>query len=393
MRVLFLAMNKNTNNQVVRFIHSSDWQLGMTRVFLDRDSAPRFSQARIDAIATLGKLAKEHDAQFIIVAGDVFESNQLSRQTLMRSLDALASLPVPIFLLPGNHDPLDGASIFATPEFEAAGDHIIVLKDMQPVAVPGVIGVEVVGAPWRTKHPSSDLCHEMAQVLQPANDVIRIAVAHGQVDTLSPDISRPEIINMARVEQAIEAQKFHYLGLGDRHSVTKVGNTGRVRYSGAPVATAFVEDDPNKALLVQLQRDEDCIVEPLVVGHWSFIAKQQPMNGPEDLALFEQWLNSLPNKECTVVKVGFEGSINLATIAALDELMESRSEVFASLRRRERTTDLAVVPDELDQDSVSLSGYARKTWNELLESSMRDDLVAQDALRLLYRFNAQGDTK
>ena len=383
----------NTINPYIRFIHSSDWQLGMTRVFLDRDSAPRFSQARIDAIATLGKLAIEHDAQFIIVAGDVFESNQLSRQTLMRTLDALESLPVPIFLLPGNHDPLDGASIFATPEFDATGDHIIVLKDMQPVAVPGVAGVEVVGAPWRTKHPSSDLCNDMAQALEPASDTIRIAVAHGQVDTLSPDASRPEIINLARVEQAVAAGKFHYLGLGDRHSVTEVGNTGRVRYSGAPVATAFDEVDPNKALLVQLQREGDCTVEPLVVGNWSFIAKEQPMNGPEDLAHFEQWLNSLSNKECTVVKVGFQGSINLATISALDELMESKSEVFASLRRRERTTDLALVPDELDQDSVSLSGYARETWNELLESASKDDLVAQDALRLLYRFNAQGSAE
>ncbi len=211
----------------------------------------------------------------------------------------------------------------------------------------------------------------------------------GQVDTLSPDTSRPEIINLARLEQAIEAQKFHYIGLGDRHSLTEVGSTGRVRYSGAPVATAFDEIDPNKALLVQLQRDGDCIIEPLVVGNWSFIAKQQLMNSPEDLAHFERWLNSLPNKECTVVKVGFEGSVNLATIAALDELMESKSEVFASLRRRERTTNLTVVPDGLDQDSVSLFGYARETWNELLELSNKGDLVAQDALRLLYRFSTR----
>ena len=140
-----------TSSHSVRFIHSSDWQLGMTRAFLSEEAASRFSQARIDAVSALGKLAGQHDAQFIIVAGDVFESNQLSRQTLMRTLDALESLPVPVFLLPGNHDPLDGASIFATREFAAAGDHIIVLRDMQPVAVPGVAGVEVVGAPWRTK--------------------------------------------------------------------------------------------------------------------------------------------------------------------------------------------------------------------------------------------------
>ena len=377
-----------TNSHSVRFIHSSDWQLGMARAFLSEEAASRFSQARIDAITTLGTLAIEHDAKFIIVAGDVFESNQLSRQTLMRTLDALESVPVPIFLLPGNHDPLDGASIFATREFESTSDHIIVLQDMQPVSVPGVPGVEVVGAPWRTKHPSSDLCRDMADALEPAEGTIRIAVAHGQVDTLSPDLSRPEIIDLANAEKAISAKKFQYLGIGDRHSVTEVGDTGCVRYSGAPVATAFDEVDPNKALLVQLELEGDCIVEPLVVGNWSFIAAEQPMNGPEDLEQFKKWLNDLPDKECTAVKVGFQGSINLATVAVLDELMESKAEVFASLRRRERTTDLAIAPDELDQDSVSLSGYARDTWNELLESALKNDPGAQDALRLLYRFSA-----
>ena len=379
-----------TGGSSIKFIHSSDWQLGMTRAFLSPEAASRFSQARIDAIATLGNLAKEHGAQFIIVAGDVFESNQLSRQTLMRAIDALESLPVPIFLLPGNHDPLDAASIFSTNEFAGVGEHILVLRDMDPVAVPGVPGVEVVGAPWRTKHPNSDLCRDLADSLEPASNIIRIAVAHGQVDTLSPDPSRPEVINLANAEKAIQDHKFHYLGLGDRHSVTEVGDTGRVHYSGAPVAPAFDEVDPNKALLVDLELDGQCRVEPLEVGAWSFIAEERGMNGPEDLAVFEKWLNEIPNKERTAIKVGFQGSINLATAATLDETMDSKAELFASLRQRERTTDLAIVPDELDQDSVSLSGYARDTWNELHEMAQQDDQIAQDALRLFYRLSAQG---
>lgn len=377
----------------IKFIHSSDWQLGMTRAFLSEEAASRFSQARIDAITTLGNLAKQHGAQFIVVAGDVFESNQLSRQTLLRAIDALESLPVPIFLLPGNHDPLDAASIFSTKEFRNIGEHVIVLRDMNPVAVPGVPGAEVVGAPWRTKHPNSDLVRELADSLGAANTAIRIAVGHGQVDTLSPDPSRPEVIDLARAEQAIRDGKFHYLGLGDRHSMTDVGNTGRVRYSGAPVATAFDEVDPNKALLVELELDGECRVQPLDVGAWSFIADERAMNGPQDLAAFEKWLNELPNKERSVIKVGFQGSINLATAAALDEIMDSRSELFASLRQRQRTTDLAIVPDELDQDSVSLSGYAHDTWNALHEMAQQDDTVAQDALRLFYRLSAQGGTE
>ena len=377
----------------VRFIHSSDWQLGMTRAFLSPEAASRFSQARIEAIVTLGELAKQHDAQFIIVAGDVFESNQLSRQTLVRTIDALESLTVPIFLLPGNHDPLDASSIFSTKEFRGVGEHIIVLRDMDPVSVPGLPGVEVVGAPWRTKHPNSDLCCELADSRDSANNTIRVAVAHGQVDTLSPDPSRPEVINLANAEQAIQNNKYHYLALGDRHSVPEVGNTGRVRYSGSPVATAFNEEDPNKALLVELQLDGNYRVEPLEIGAWSFIAEERAMNGAEDLAAFEKWLNEIPNKERTAIKVGFQGSINLATAAALDEIMDSKAELFASLRQRERTTDLAIVPDELDQDSVSLSGYARDTWNELHEMAKQDDQVAQDALRLFYRLSAQGGTE
>ncbi len=377
----------------IRFIHSSDWQLGMTRAFLSEEAGARFSQDRINAILTLGKLAQEHDANFIIVAGDVFESNQLSRQTLMRTLDALEALPVPIFLLPGNHDPLDGASIFLTRDFQNAGDHIFVLHDMNPVAVPKLHGVEVVGAPWRTKHPSSDLCNDLVDTLDPATSVTRIAVAHGQVDQLSADPSRPEVIDLARVEQAVQDKKFHYLALGDRHSVTDIGSTGRIWYSGAPVATAFDEVDANKALLVELEMDGACRVEPLDVGAWSFVVDDRAMNGPEDLADFDKWLSELPNKECTAVKIGFEGSINLATAAALDELMDMKAELFASLRRRELTTDLAVVPDELDQDSVSLSGYARDTWDELLAMAGQGDQVAQDALRLLYRLSAQGGTE
>ena len=372
-----------------RFIHTSDWQLGMTRAFLSEEAGARFSQDRIAAISKLGDLAKEHEAQFIIVAGDVFESNQLSRQTLLRALDALESLPVPVFLLPGNHDPLDAASIFSTKEFLAASEHIIVIRDMAPIPVPGAAGVEVVGAPWRTKHPSSDLCKDLASSLEPAQGVLRIAVAHGQVNTLLPDASRPEIIDLAGVEQAIHDGKFHYLGLGDRHSVTDVGSTGRVRYSGAPVATAFDEVDPNKALLVEIEVDGDCTVETLDIGEWSFIAEQFDMNGTEDLDKFDKWLNEIPNKASTAVKVGFQGSVNLATASALDELMDSKAELFASLRRREGTTDLAVVPDELDQDSVSLSGYARDTWDELLEKAKSEDAVAQDALRLFYRLSAQ----
>ena len=41
----------------MRFVHTADWQLGMTRYFLNGEAQPRYSAARRDAVAGLGALA------------------------------------------------------------------------------------------------------------------------------------------------------------------------------------------------------------------------------------------------------------------------------------------------------------------------------------------------
>jgi DNA repair exonuclease SbcCD nuclease subunit len=378
-----------TSRNSIRFLHSSDWQLGMTRHFLSVEAAARFSQDRIDAIKRLGQLAQEHDAGFIVVAGDVFESNQLSRQTVLRALEALQSLAVPVFLLPGNHDPLDASSIFNAPEFAAVSDRITVIRDTHPIPVPGLDGVEVVGSPWRTKHPNSDLCAEMLAELTPATGKVRVAVCHGQPDVLSPDKARPELINLANAEKAIAEGRIHYLALGDRHSVTNVSPTERVWFSGAPVATDFTEDNPNKALLVELS-DDNCAVQELQVGAWDFLAEHFSMNDVDDIDRFAEWLKAVPDKERTIVKVSFTGTLNLSAAAQLDELLDTQAELFASLRKRHSQTDLSIVPDDFDFDSVALSGYAKETWEELIADGATDP-VALDALRLFYRLSRHGE--
>jgi DNA repair exonuclease SbcCD nuclease subunit len=374
--------------KAVRFLHSSDWQLGLTRHFISEEAAPRFAQARVDAIEQLGKLAQDHDADFIVVAGDVFESNQLKGLTVDRTIEALKEVRVPIFLLPGNHDPLDASSIFSTPKFKAAGERILVIRDTEPLSVPGLDGVQVVGAPWRTKHPSSDLCADMLAKLEPSDDKLRVAVCHGQTDTLMPDKSRPEVINLANAEAALNDGRIHYLALGDRHSVTDVGKTGRVWFSGAPVATDFNETRPNQTLLVELSSDQ-CEVDELQVGTWNFIVEDFNLNGPNDLDMFAEWLGDLPNKKNTVVKVAFKGTVNLATAERLDRLFDAHVPKFASLRKRERISDLIIAPDELDTGSVALSGYAKETWNQLLADAPSDP-KALGALRLFYRLIQPG---
>ena len=48
---------------MIRFLHTSDWQLGMTRHFLSEGAQERYSQARFDAIRTMGRIAKDEECQ------------------------------------------------------------------------------------------------------------------------------------------------------------------------------------------------------------------------------------------------------------------------------------------------------------------------------------------
>ena len=73
---------------MVKFLHTADWQLGMTRHFLAGEAQPRFDGARIDVIRTIGALAVDEGCSFVVVCGDVFESNQVSRQVILRAFEA-----------------------------------------------------------------------------------------------------------------------------------------------------------------------------------------------------------------------------------------------------------------------------------------------------------------
>ena len=45
----------------VRLLHTADWQIGMTRRFLEPEAQARFTAARADAVRRLGGVARDQD--------------------------------------------------------------------------------------------------------------------------------------------------------------------------------------------------------------------------------------------------------------------------------------------------------------------------------------------
>jgi len=372
---------------VVRFLHTGDWQLGMTRHFLGAEAQPRFTAARTEVIRTLGALAEAQGCTFVVVAGDVFETNQVDRQVVVRALDAMAATPaVTFYLLPGNHDPLDAASVFRSPTFlQHQPPNVVVLSG--PAPIPVAPGFELVAAPWPTKRPLTDLVSS-AMASMPADGTIRVLVGHGAVDHLSPDDANPALVRVASVEAALAEGRAHYVALGDRHSTTSVGRSGRVWYAGAPEPTDFREEDPGNALVVALDESGAVEVTPHRVGTWRFLRHEAAVAGEADLDLLDAFLDAQPDKARTIVRLALVGQLSLAEKARLDALLAHHADLFASLEGWERRIDLVVLPADADFDDLDLQGFAAEAVADLraqVAGGGPEAQAAQDALALLVR--------
>ena len=376
------------------FIHTSDLQLGMQRWFLSGEAQARFDDSRLRAITKLGELAESSGAEFIVVAGDVFERNSLSSQVTGRAREALSKLPVPVFLLPGNHDPLIADSVFFTAVHKEASPDVHVIANNEPFKLRD--GVEIIGAPFKARTATHDLVANMLEPLEPT-DGIRVAVGHGQIHGWG-DSDKLDAIDLGNVESSIRSGTIDYLALGDTHSTMELGSTGAVWFSGAPETTDFKhlpaggESDSGNALVVTIDKDSAADSTVTVVkrpiGHWTFESIEMDVNSEEDVNRFIQMLEAYPDKFRVVIKYGLRGTINLAAQSKLDSAMEELEPIFASLKPRQRLMDLHLVPEDDELANLHLTGFAASALDELMnEIRSTPDSVARDAANLLFRLS------
>jgi len=377
---------------MIRILHTGDWQLGMTRHYLDTDAQSRFSQARFEAIVTIGRLAREHGCELVVCCGDVFEHNAVDKRTVARACEALASIPVPVFLLPGNHDPLNAASVFRSATFLAKRPgHVRVLDTSEPIEFRS--GVEIVAAPWTSKRPLRDLVAAAIEPLPPMSNGVRIVVAHGAVDDRSPDRDDPALISLAAAERAIGDGKLHYLALGDRHSLTEVGSTGRIRYAGTPEPTDYDEGDPGHAIVVDVSPNV-VKAEACSTRTWTYRRDRVDLTGDSDLDLLRAKLGEISDKARTIVKLDLVGTLSVRQRARLDELLDDARQTVAALEISGGGSDLRVLPEDGDFADLGLAGFAATAVARLRERAAgtnAEAATARDALGLLLRL-ARGST-
>lgn len=205
----------------ILLVHSSDLHVD------DNPAEPTYGDDGTTGLRVVLEAARQHDAHFVLLVGDIFDNNRQSASILKRTTDLLEAAGREVVILPGNHDPLTPDSVYRRGAFvELPHVHVIGITHDQAVHFPHH-DLEIWGhahvdygnmVPLRTPRPRRARWH--------------IALAHGHYEPEGAIPLRPSwLMNDAE----IEATAADYLALGHWNRAEKVGS-GNVPayYSGSP---------------------------------------------------------------------------------------------------------------------------------------------------------------
>ena len=150
----------------MKFLHTADLQLG-ARFAQFGDKAEILRKARLATLKRIIKIGQEKRVDAILIAGDMFESNQIANALVEEAFGVLAACPeIPIVILPGNHDPVDGPGcIWLRKPFASSPAHVIVCttRDVLEIAGAAILPVPITQK-VSTKDPSLPLIDAAASV-------------------------------------------------------------------------------------------------------------------------------------------------------------------------------------------------------------------------------------
>ena len=300
----------------MKFLHTADWQVGMRATQLG-EKGERVRHARLESARRVIEEARRQALDLVVVAGDTFESNGVDRIKVREVAKILGAAGCPVYVIPGNHDPLTAGSVW---EDAAWGEfsNVRVLKKAEPVEVPGA-----------TLYPcpvfAGDSKEDPTSWIHADGRRIAIGIAHGSVENAGYEQAMPVR------RDAAAARGLDYLALGHFHSTTLYPDSAgecRMAYSGTHEPTKFVEHASGNVLIVEIPCSGAAPrIQTIRTGSLEWLSYRLKVEEPGQIAALAAQLDALPAPERTLVDCVLEGTFfggDQEALGKVSEMIEGR---------------------------------------------------------------------
>ncbi len=362
----------------VRFIHTSDVHLDTS--FSGSGFPSRLGDRKREAIrATFRRIiddARLHEVDFVLVAGDLYESDRVTPDTIEFLKQQLESLKtIPVFISPGNHDPHEQGSPYKE-EAWPANVHIFDKEDFQSIELPH-LGVCVTG--FGFVHPQFEE-HHFQRLPALAREVFNVVLSHGSYLSRVP--AGKSKYGPFAIEE-IAGKNVHYCALGHYHQQRRLPNPiddTQIWYSGIPEGRGWDEEGSCGYLLGEILQG-DLHIESRFCNHY---ALNTLIIDCDAFSTREQILDSILQQRGiqynsnTILRVRLVGSLDPRLDLSFSELEERLAGEVLYIQWDDQTHP-ALDFDELAQEKTLRGRFIRALNERIAEASDEDRLVLERA--------------
>ncbi|ABK52593.1 metallophosphoesterase [Acidothermus cellulolyticus 11B] len=377
----------------ITFLHTADWQLGKPFAQVaDPDKRSAIRKARIDVLDRISEIAAREGAAFVVVAGDLFDSTTVDKPTVSAACAAIGRFPVPVLVIPGNHDHGGPGSIWQQPFFQREcaqlAPNLTVLLEPAPVLLEQAV---ILPCPLLHRAVSGDpsaWLHDSTTFDALPPDLPRIVVAHGSTQRFvggwADDDEEDPVTNFIDLDR-LERMPIDYVALGDWHGTLQVGV--RSWYAGTPEPDRFPkgdDQDPGNVLVVRVAREELPEVQPIRTARLSWRRMTCAFTDDASLDTVADDIGRTVGDRAgeTLLRLALSGSLGIEAHTRLEQLLDSWQARLAWLKI---SGDVRVAPTDAEIAELArrpadplIAGVAAALIARATRAALPD--VAHDAL-------------
>jgi DNA repair exonuclease SbcCD nuclease subunit len=266
---------------VLKLLHTADWHLGRRFRSFREDQALKLSRARLEVLDRILHAAERAAVDAVLCAGDLFDEPSPDPEwweQLAAKLERRKWKNRPVFLLPGNHDPILPDSVWVQERFRKRLPDWVHVVDREAFEFPLSEHAVLYAVPCVSRSGARDPTESIPQ-RAPGDERIRIGMVHG-----STFDANDWQTNFPIAADAVLSRGLDYLAIGDTHGFRFVPPDRThppTIYPGAPEQTAFDERDAGSVALVFFDRRRRATVRPERVARWTW--EESWVRSPSDM--------------------------------------------------------------------------------------------------------------
>jgi DNA repair exonuclease SbcCD nuclease subunit len=352
---------------VLRLLHTADWHLGRRFPSFPEEAQKKLSRARMDVIPRILDVARRHSVDAVLCAGDLFddpEPEPIFWQELAKKFRERGAAHPPVFLVPGNHDPLTPESVWSPGHpFRQSLPSWVHVVDRDGFSYELATDVILYSRPCRSKAGENDLAMALPG-REPGDERVRIGCVHGSTFDIDGFETNFPIQRDAGVQRGMD-----YLAIGDTHSFRDVTESLPVPtvYPGAPEPTTFGESRAGHVAIVALFRHgrrPRVDAEPVAFWRWIDV-RCRDVNELRNLL-------TTPDLDRQVVRLHLDLTVSLSEESEVERILRDLQGTDATHGR----AGVLVV----DSSSLSLQPGSGDAFPEDLPLVLKDTIARLDKL-------------